>query len=247
MQSSAGMDQTGNLVLDALSPLGRERVFEQGHEVTIRGGERLFEANETMIHVYFPFSGVVSLMARMRQGSRVEAASVGREGMIGLPVLLNGRFPGNIEAVTRISGRALRLDAESFDLLVKTDDRMHELLHRSTQALLNQVMNAAACTMLHPFSDRLARWLLHTHDRIGGDEMPLTHDVLASMMGARRATVTAHIGALKDSGAITYRRGRVQILDRDALEGVSCECYPNVRDEYERLTLSPAEEAEGSS
>ena len=245
MQRSTA-DQTGNLVLDALPPRGRERVFEQGSEVALQRGERLFEANVTMIHVYFPFSGVVSLMARMSQGPPVETASVGREGMIGLPVLLNGRFPGNIEAITRISGRGLRVDAESFDLLVKSDERMHDLLHRSTQALLNQVMNTTACTMLHSFSERLARWLLHTHDRIGGDEMPLTHDVLASMMGARRATVTSHIGSLKDSGAITYRRGRVRILDRDALEQLSCECYANVRDEYERLALSPADATESS-
>ena len=150
-----------------------------------------------MTRVLFPSSGVASLLARMRDGNTIEVATIGREGIVGLPVLLNGGWAGNIEAVCQVRGQAMEMSAEDLDRLARAEASFMDMLLRYSQALFVQLMQAAACHGLHSVSQRLARWLLQTRDRMLEDELPLTHQMLADMIGTRRASVTEVAGKLR--------------------------------------------------
>ena len=236
---------TGNLIIDCVDERTRECLLAHTREVLIARSQELFVPGETMTRVLFPCSGVVSLQARMLDGNTIEVATIGREGIVGLPVLLNGGRAGNIDAVCQVGGRALEMSAADLDRLARSEGSFMDTLLRYSQALFNQLMQAAACHGLHSVTQRFARWLLQTRDRVIEDELRLTHQMLADMIGTRRASVTEAAGKLQADGLIHYRRGRVWIEDRDGLEEVACECYEAVRAEYERLALAP--ELEGSA
>lgn len=199
----------------------RDMVWEE-----LTSGQVLFTRNQPIETVYFPLGAVASLLTPMADGSRVESATVGREGIVGLPVFLRTSHSLPVDAVVQVPGPALCLDAPTFRRVMDdADGPLAALLHRYTQALFTQLSQNVACNRLHDVQQRCARWLLMTADRVDSDQFRLTHDFLAQMLGVRRASVTQVAGRLARSGALTYTRGLVTVLDRDVLEQASCECY----------------------
>jgi CRP-like cAMP-binding protein len=223
-----------NRLLAALPREDLERLRPQLETVDLAFRERVYKPNEPIPHVYFPVSGVCSVVVGMANGAVVEVATIGNEGMVGLPVFLrSGTVPG--EAFSQIAGRHCRLSADA--LLRETDNggALHDLLQRYTQALINQIAQSAACNRLHPIEQRCARWLLLTHDRVAGDRFPLTQQFLAQMLGVRRAGVSVAASMLQTAGLIRYARGVMTVTDRAGLEDAACECYDVVRRELDRL------------
>jgi CRP-like cAMP-binding protein len=185
-------------------------------------------------HVYFPLSGVVSLVAVMADGASGEVGVVGNEGMVGLAAFLGGgSMP--VRAIVQVAGAALQTPAASFREYLANDGVLRERIERFTQALLTQIAQTAVCNRLHPAEERAARWILMTADRVPGTPFPLTQEFLGQMLGVRRATVTIAAGMLRAAGFIAYHRGTMEVLDREGLEEAACECYGVVKREYQRL------------
>ena len=194
----------------------------------------LWPADGPIHGVYFPRTAVCSLLTPLADESPVESATVGCEGLVGVPVLL-GAQTSHTQALTQIPGTAARVDAGRFREWLATADGALPLFLRYAQVLLEQTAQSVACNRKHEMDERCARWLLATRDRVGADAFLLTHEFLAAMLGARRASVTVAAGMLQQAGLIRYSRGRVTVLDRERLEEASCECYRVVRDQHERL------------
>lgn len=198
----------------------------------------LIESNELIRHVYFPVSCVVSLVIGTVNGATLEVAMVGDEGMIGLPVLFGaGRTP--ISAVVQVRGEALRMAAPAFRTEVGIHGGLVRHLHLFAEALLFQIAQSTACTHHHSVIQRCARWLLTAQDRVGHESFALTQEALAQMLGVRRASVSTSAARLQEMGLIRYRRGNVTLVDREALERMSCECHRIVLGEYDRLLGRP--------
>ena len=165
----------------------------------------------------------------------MEAATIGREGFVGTPMVL-GAPSTTVEALAQIPGTAARMDAGRLVEWLRTaGGTLFPVLLRYAQALQEQTAQSVACNRRHGIDERCARWLLMTHDRVGADEFPLTQDFLAFMLGVRRASVTVAAGMLQQAGLIHYRRGRITVRDRERLEAASCECYGIIRREYTQL------------
>lgn len=194
----------------------------------------VYESRKPMPHVYFPVDGVVSMLAEMEEDSLVEVATVGNEGMIGLPLFLGATMTPGI-AFSQVPGEALRMSAESFVQATSNSGPLPRILHRYTQALMIQISQGTACNRVHDIEQRCARWLLLAHDRVGVDDFPLTQEFLSQMLGVRRATVNTVAIQFQDRGYIEYSRGRMRIVDRPKLEAASCRCYSIIRDEYDRM------------
>lgn len=223
-----------NRLLAALPSEGLERLREKFERVPLALREVLYNPDEPLGHVWFPLDGVVSLVSIMSDGATVETATVGNEGLVGLPVFLGvASLPG--QAFVQVPGEALRLPVEDLRREVRDGRPLHSLLNRYTQTLFNQVAQSAACNRLHAIDERCARWLLMTHDRVSSDSFPLTQEFLAQMLGVRRPSVSTAASILQRAGFIRYRRGKITVLDRPGLEGAACECYGVVRREYDRL------------
>jgi CRP-like cAMP-binding protein len=194
----------------------------------------LASPNAPIDHVYFPQEGMVSLVQPLENGAMIEVGMIGAEGLVGMPVLL-GADTSPLEAMVQIPGSALRIEAGVFREEVGRRTAFLGLLLRYVQALHIQVSLSAACNGRHTLPERLARWLLTARDRAASNQMPLSHEFLAMMLGVRRAGVTVALGTLKAAGLIRNSHGQVTILDRRGLEGACCECYHTVRNEYQRL------------
>ena len=195
---------------------------------------RLYEPDKPIEFAYFPVDGVISMLAHLEGGQEIEIATVGNEGMLGLPIFLGADLtPGS--AFSQVPGAAFRLRAEVFRDMVEKSAPFTRMLHRYTQALMIQISQGTACNRVHSIEERCARWLLLTHDRVSSDEFTLTQEFLGQMLGVRRASVNVVSSMFQQAGFIQYRRGRVKILDRASLESASCECYNVIRKEYERM------------
>jgi CRP-like cAMP-binding protein len=189
--------------------------------------------------VYFPESGYVSRLAPMDDGDSTEVGLVGSEGMTGLAIL-HGGDSDSFELMVQVPGTALRLDTPAFREALDSISSLRPLLLRYSLAHFEQVARTAACNSRHQTDQRLARWLLMAHDRVEGDEFPMTHEFLSMMLGVRRAGVTVAAGTLQKAGLIRYAAGRMEITDRPGLEAASCECYGIARRAYDRLLGPPA-------
>ena len=223
-----------NLILASL-PAGERAALEPALEpVELRLREVLIDVDRPITHVWFPEGALVSVLGVMADGTAVETATIGREGMAGLPLFL-GTDRTSAHAFTQVPGPALRMEAGRFLELVRRSPGLTLALNRYTQALFTLVAQSSACNRLHTMVERCARWLLHTHDRVGEHEFPLTHQFLSQMLGVRRATVTETMQVLQERGAVTYEKGRVSILDRARLEREACECYAIIVREFARL------------
>jgi CRP-like cAMP-binding protein len=194
----------------------------------------LYEANGPIPHVFFPLNGVVSLVIIMDGGFILEVGTIGNEGMVGTPVFL-GSDSSPTRAISQVPGEALRMETKSFQKEMERGGRLFGLVQRYTQAMINQISQSTVCNHRHSVEKRMCRWLLMSHDRVGTDEFQLTQEFLAQMLGVRRPTVTAVAGTLQKAGLISYRRGRLTVLDRKRLEATSCECYEVVAKELDRL------------
>jgi CRP-like cAMP-binding protein len=228
--------RSGNMLLDALPESERDRLLQHAkpHHLKIR--HVLFEPNRVIRDVHFPLSGIVSLVTLMKDGDVVEMATIGREGVVGVPMALNGSLIPNAQGISQVEGDSLSISVEAFQEELARGGMLRSLVNEYVQALFSLVGQNAACNRLHSIQQRCARWLLLTQDRLESDEYRLTHEFLAQMLGSRRASVTQAAGALQDEGAIRYRRGVVTILDRAALEASACECYPVIKSVFDALS-----------
>lgn len=229
-----GHSPVRNRVLGALPFEEYQRLAPYLEPVFIEQRQVLFEQDEQIRHVHFPETMVVSLVSRLHDGGTVEVGTIGFEGMAGLPLFL-GDTRSSVRAFAQIPGAALRMDAADFVRLAAVPGAFHRALLRYTHAFLTQVAQTAVCNAMHLVEQRCARWLLMTHDRVAGDDLALTHEFLAFMLGVRRAGVTVAMNALQKAGLIHYTRGKVSIVDRPGLEGSACECYRVVRSHADRL------------
>jgi len=194
----------------------------------------LYVPGELIKYVYFPNSGIVSLLNIMSDNIAAEVGMVGNEGMAGLPVFLGVDTTPN-QAIVQAPGNCLRMKAEVFKALVNSSDTLHCLLLRYTHALMMQTSQSVACKSHHSVQQRCCRWLLMTHDRVETNQFPITHQFLSQMMGVRRSSVTEVANLLKKAGLIRYYRGQLTIQDRLGLESAACECYQKVKVEFDRL------------
>jgi CRP-like cAMP-binding protein len=223
-----------NRLLAALPEQEYERLLPRLETVPTGLKETLLEPGRPIPYVYFPRCGVFSVLITMEDGHAIEVGTVGHEGMVGLPVFLGAdRSPAKV--FCQVVGEADRMEAGAFREEAGWGGALHDLMRRYTQAVLNQIAQSVACNHLHSVEERMCRWLLMTHDRVGGDEFPMTHEFLSQMLGVRRASVTIVAGIFQKAGLIAYHRGTISILDRAGLEAASCECYHVVRREFDRL------------
>jgi CRP-like cAMP-binding protein len=212
-----------NRLLGALPSEELEAMVPLLESVPLTTGMAIYEPHEPISYVYFPISGVVSMVSEMREGT-VEVGTVGREGMTGLPLVLHATTMPS-RAFVQVPGHAYRMRGSDLTAALRESPRVERLIYRYVLALFDQAAQHAACNRLHALEERCARWLLMTHDRVDGDVLPLKHEFLAEMLGVHRPAVTIAAGALQKAGVIRYTRGKVTVLDRGALEEASCECY----------------------
>jgi CRP-like cAMP-binding protein len=226
--------QSINRILAALPAEEYARLAPHLKRVVMPRGEVLYNAHKPIEHVYFPLDSMVSVVATTRDGSAVEVGVIGREGVTGLSILMGVRESYG-EMMVQLPDSALRLEAETLLAEFERGGALQKALLRYTHAMLVMVSQTVACNRLHHISERLARWLLMCRDRAPSDELPLTHEFMAMMLGIRRAGVTETALTLQADGFIRYTRGRITITDRQGLEGYACECYSIVKQEFDRL------------
>jgi len=217
-----------NRLLAALPARDYERLRGGLEPVTLTYGEVVHEPGEPIRHVYFPDDCVVSLLTVVEGHRALEVGLVGREGMVGSRLAL-GITQSSVRALVQGTGSALRMDAARFMKVFRESPALKRILLQFTDTLMNQVSQTAACNCFHVVEERLARWLLMTHDRLPTAEFHMTHDFLADMLGVRRVGVTTAASSLQRQKLIRYRRGNIRILDRKGLEAAACACYQHVR------------------
>ncbi|MFZ3086564.1 MAG: Crp/Fnr family transcriptional regulator [Methylotenera sp.] len=223
-----------NHLLDALLKADYDRLFPNLELVEMPLGQVLCESGDKLKHVYFPTTSIVSLLYVMENGASAEIAVVGNEGILGVPILLGGDSTPS-RAVVQSAGHGYRMKA----LLLKNEfvrvGPLQRLLLRYTQALITQMAQTAVCNRHHSVEQQLCRWLLLSLDRLSSNELNMTQELIANMLGVRREGVTEAAGALQHLGLINYSRGHIKVLDRNGLEAKSCECYQVVKKEFDRL------------
>jgi CRP-like cAMP-binding protein len=194
----------------------------------------ILQPDEPIEYVYFPIEGIVSLTGSWDDERSVEVATVGNEGMVGLAAFLKVRSTP-LTAIVQIAGNAVRMRVDALEEQLENGNGLDGILRRYTQALLTQIAQSVVCNRLHSMDERLARWLLMSHDRVQDSDLPLTQEFMSQKLGVRRASVTDTAARLQAAGLIRYRRGSVTIVDREGLEEAACECYGIVRRGYDQL------------
>lgn len=227
-------DSTENRILTALHSTDYQRLLSQMERVTLSQGEVVYEPEDHIDYVYFPETAVFSMLCMMEDGDTAEVGPVGREGLVGLNIFFGSDITPT-QLIVHIAGDARRVRAELLKQELDSErSGLPRLLFRYTQFLLAMTGQSSACNKLHSMEQQLAKWLLMMHDYTG-DELLLTHELLALTLGVRRAGISGVSMNFKDAGLIDYQRGHIQILDREGLEARACECYEVIRNEYERL------------
>jgi len=223
-----------NRLLDALSPAARERLYPYLELVEMPLGKVLYESGDALRHVYFPTDSIVSLLYVMEDGASAEIAVAGNEGLIGISLFMGGETTPS-RAIVQSAGYAYRLIGQRLKDEFHRNGEMQILLLRYTQALLTQMAQTAVCNRHHSVDQQLCRWLLLSLDRLSSNELTMTQELIANMLGVRREGVTEAAGKLQKLRLIEYSRGRITILDRPKLEQLCCECYAVVKKETDRL------------
>jgi CRP-like cAMP-binding protein len=226
-----------NHILDALPAEERDRLFPHLNFVSMPLGKVLYESGEKLKHIYFPTDSIVSLLYVMKDGASAEIAVVGNEGAIGVSLFMGGETTPS-RAIVQSAGSAYGLDRKRLKLEFDRHGQMLHLLLRYTQSLITQMAQTAVCNRHHSVNQQLCRWLLLSLDRLRSNELNMTQELIANMLGVRREGVTAAAGELQKAGVIRYRRGKITVLDRAKLEQLSCECYSVVKKETDRLLSS---------
>jgi CRP-like cAMP-binding protein len=225
---------SANEVLSVLPLEEFKRLSPNLELVTFDLGKVVYESGERLNYIYFPTTAVVSMLYTMEDGATAEMGLVGCDGVVGIALFLGGETTRN-RAVVQIAGASLRMNRMVLQQEVARGDALLHSLLRYTQALITQLSQTAVCNRLHPVAERLSRWLLLCHDRAKSDELLMTQEFIANMLGGRRESVTVAAGHLQDAGLIQYARGHIRIVDRKRLEASACECYQIVKNECERL------------
>lgn len=223
-----------NHLLAALSEAEREVIADKLELVPLRLGEMLYEPGSQLQHAYFPTTSIVSLHYVMATGASAEAAGVGNEGMVGVSLFMGGNTTSS-SAVVQTAGHAYRIERGVLKEQFNRAGILQRLLLRYTQALMTQMMQTAVCNRHHSVEQQLSRWLLLTRDRVPTQELVMTQELVASMLGVRREGITEAAGKLQHAGYISYRRGHISVLDAPGLETHACECYAVVKNELTRL------------
>lgn len=227
------LDASGNHLLDSLSPAARRPCLEAGEEVQVRIGEEIVTQGARARYVFFPASAVCSLTVGLKSGDKAECSTVGAEGVIGLS-LLSGAERSPFSAIVRVAGAGFRVPLAPLGELLQSNRALREAMLLYAGFALVVVGRSVACNSYHSIVQRLARWLLMTHDRVEREELALTHDILSQMLAATRPRVSLAAAKLRAMQVIDYQRGVVRILDRKRLEQVACECYEAGR-KYQQL------------
>ena len=227
-------DQSANSLLASLPAPEWQRIGPLLEAVDLPLGEVLHESGCKMSHVYFPINAIVSLLYVMETGASAEIAVVGNEGVVGIALFMGGETTPS-RAVVQSAGKGYRLRAADIKEEFGRSGPVLHLLLRYTQALITQMAQTAVCNRHHSLDQQLCRWLLLSLDRLSGNELVMTQELIANMLGVRREGVTEAALKLQKLGLIKYARGRITVLDRTGLEERTCECYAVVKDEYDRL------------
>lgn len=228
------VDPRNNQLLAALPDAEWARWQQELEPVDMQLGKVLYESGGSMTHVYFPTTSIVSLLYVMEDGDSAEIAVVGNEGIVGISLFMGGQSTPS-RAIVQSAGYGFRLKAS---LMMQEFNRVGPVMHlllRYTQALITQMAQTAVCNRHHTLDQQLCRWLLLSLDRLQSDELIMTQELIANMLGVRREGVTEAAGHLQEAGLISYRRGHITVLDRSGLERRACECYAVVKTEYDRL------------
>ncbi len=227
-------DPRNNHLLSALPPSDFARLSARLEPVSLRLGDALYESGDRLSHVFFPTTAIVSLLYVMENGASAEIAVVGNEGIVGIALFMGGETMPN-RAVVQSAGDAYRLSGSLLKPEFNRGGPLQHLLLRYTLAMLTQMAQTAVCNRHHSVDQQLCRWLLLSLDRLASNELSMTQELIANMLGVRREGVTEAAGKLQAAGLIHYSRGRITVLDRPGLEARVCECYDVVRKEFLRL------------
>lgn len=228
------IDMQRNRLLGALPPSCWRALSPLSDLVPLVPGQALYDRGDPLRYVYFPVTATVALLQVLATGECMQIAMVGREGLVGVGAFMGGA-PTNTRAVVQTAGTAVRVSAEAVKDEFETGGEVMRRLLQYVQALMFQVSQTAVCNRHHNPQQQLSRWLLLCVERTEADEIPTTHELLGTMLGVRRETVTEAIRGLQASGLVRSGRGRITVLDRNALERSACECYRLVREQYDRL------------
>ena len=228
-----------NQFLGAFEPNSRRRIEAHLRRVTLKLGTVVCEAGGALDHVYFPEGSVLSLLTVLENGSAIECANIGREGAFGVFAAMYSRVSFN-QCLVQLEGSALRCPIEPLRSEFQNSEHIRDLFVSYSETLLSQVMQTVACNSLHSVEERVCRWLLMMHDRAEGESLTYTHEFLAHILGANRTSVTIAAQSLQNAGLINYRRGLIQVRDREGLEAASCECYAVVKARFDAFLTPPA-------
>jgi CRP-like cAMP-binding protein len=234
MRMMMTIDPRSNDLLAALPDAEWERWLPNLERVDMPLGKVLYESGTRLSHVYFPITSIVSLLYVMENGASAEIAVVGKEGLVGVSLFMGGQSTTS-RAVVQSAGEGYRLKSSQMMVEFNRAGPVLHLLLRYTQALITQMAQTAVCNRHHSLDQQLCRWLLLSLDRLPTNELVMTQELIANMLGVRREGVTEAAGQLQECGLISYRRGHITVLDRTGLEQRTCECYAVVKTEYDRL------------
>jgi CRP-like cAMP-binding protein len=223
-----------NYLLAALPAEERERIAPHLSPVTMQLGEVVYESGDHLSHVYLPTTAIISMLYVMENGASAEIAVVGRDGLLGVALFMGGETMPN-RAIVQSAGQAFRISGEAVKQEFARGGAIQRLFLRYTQALITQMAQTAVCNRHHSIAQQFCRWLLLSLDRLESNDVRMTQELIANMLGVRRASVTETAKKLQDDGAIRYNRGLIEVLDRKALEAQVCECYKVVKRESDRL------------
>jgi len=242
--SDAAKSPSANRLLSSLPPEDYRRILPLLETFPLELKHTLYKPGDVVDYVYFPGGGFVSVVAVLANEGMVEVATIGHEGIVGVSAMAAGyREPTLTMVQMETDVLCHRMPAAAFRREINRHGALHDIVSQYAQALMGVTMQSTACNATHRIEQRLARWLLTAHDRVGKDQFPLTQEFLAMMLGAARPTVTIVAGTLQRAGLITYRRGLISILNREQLEEASCECYRVTSDLLDRISGDGASRA----
>ena len=227
-------NRTGNRILDLLPENESSPLLRSSEVVSWRHEQVVFQQDGPTPHVFFPMTSVFGIVLVVEEGKQVEGTTVGNEGMVGLPVYLGVGFHP-LRAIVQVPGEAVQVPAATFLRATTPGSTLDRLVRRYTLFRLLYANQTTACNTLHAVEERMARWLLMAQDRTTKEHFSITHEFLSELLGVRRQTVSIIAGTLQGAGLITYRRGVLQVLDRQGLEAASCECYEVLKHLYDRI------------
>ena len=234
MPQPSSASSAGNRLLARLPWDEHQRVLGRGQQVLLDFKRVLYQPHAPLDYAYFMNVGVTSMLTIMEDGNGIEVATLGSEGVVGLPIFL-GNTTCPLKFIVQVAGTALRMRADVLREETKGDNPFRRLLVLYHAAFLKQISQSVACNGLHTVQQRCCRWLLMTHDRVDGNVFLLTHEFLSEMLGVRRSSVTEVLHPLRERGLINTHRGQIEMVDRPGVEALVCECYRSVNEEFDRL------------